>query len=575
MKIYIQIFNFIKKYQPYSVHLLVAIFILSSFIEAIGISFVMPVIALVLEENFLQILRNSSFGKYIPEFILSMERADALMFFSVFIIIIYFIKNIILIITEYLKSIFINNIKEKITSVMMNKYLHQDYLYHSKKDNSEINSTLNQKIIDITDGLISSILFILSELIMILGLLGLIVFFKQVNTFLILIGLFIIGALSAKIISNFIKKIGNKRQQSVNVKFENFTNIINNLREIILTGKSGIYFAKFSSSLKIIAKMDAVRAALQRSPQLIFETLGVTGLVLIIYYLLNINASSVKIIATCTFFAAVCYRAIPSLHKLLYFYYSVKYYIPAFNEFKNEIDIQNKIEYHNEKFKIENSINLKNISFKYDENSIHTIKNLNLEIKFNSSVGIFGKSGSGKTTFLDILSGLVVPNEGSIFVDDKIINDNFLRRKLQNNISYISQKTTVINDTLLKNICFGIEEKNIDHQKYNEVLEICELKEIEKNFDNKLKKVVDFGKNISGGQLQRIGIARALYQDKEILIFDEATNALDENLEKKIVSNLVHLKKGKLLIFVSHNQGLLNTFDNVYEFKNFNIIKIK
>ena len=204
MKIYIQIVSS-KKYQPYSVHLLVAIFILSSFIEAIGISFVMPVIALVLEENFLQILRNSSFGKYIPEFILSMERADALMFFSVFIIIIYFIKNIILIITEYLKSIFINNIKEKITSVMMNKYLHQDYLYHSKKDNSEINSTLNQKIIDITDGLISSILFILSELIMILGLLGLIVFFKQVNTFLILIGLFIVGALSAKIISNFIK----------------------------------------------------------------------------------------------------------------------------------------------------------------------------------------------------------------------------------------------------------------------------------------------------------------------------------------------------------------------------------
>jgi ATP-binding cassette subfamily C protein len=392
---------------------------------------------------------------------------------------------------------------------------------------------------------------------------------------LILIVLFIIGVISAKIISTFIKKIGSKRQQSVNVKFENFTNIINNLREIILTGKSDIYFAKFSSSLKVIAKMDAVRAALQRSPQLIFETLGVTGLVLIIYYLLNINASSVKIVATCTFFAAVCYRAIPSLHKLLFYYYNVKYYNPVFNELINEIDIQNKIEYHNEKFQIKKNINLENIFFKYDENSISTIKNLNLEIKFNSSIGIFGKSGSGKTTFLDILSGLVVPNSGSLFVDDQIINDNFLRRKLQNNISYISQKTTVINDTLLKNVCFGIEEKNIDYQKYNEVLEICELKDIEKNFDNKLKKVVDFGKNISGGQLQRIGIARALYQDKEILIFDEATNALDEYLEKKIVSNLTHLKKGKLLIFVSHNQQLLNNFDNVYEFKNSNIIKIK
>ena len=103
-------------------------------------------------------------------------------------------------------------------------------------------------------------------------------------------------------------------------------------------------------------------------------------------------------------------------------------------------------------------------------------------------MGIFGKSGSGKTTFLDILSGLVVPNEGSIFVDDKIINDNFLRRKLQNNISYISQKTTVINDTLLKNICFGIEEKKILIIKNTMKFLKYELKEIEKNFDNKLKK---------------------------------------------------------------------------------------
>ena len=108
-------------------------------------------------------------------------------------------------------------------------------------------------------------------------------------------------SISAKIISVFIKKIGIRRQKSVNIKFENFTNIINNFREIILTGKTGLYFSKFSNSLKIIAKMDAIRAALQRSPQLIFETLGIAGLVVIIYYLLYLNASTVKIIATCTF----------------------------------------------------------------------------------------------------------------------------------------------------------------------------------------------------------------------------------------------------------------------------------
>ncbi len=575
MKIYIQTFNFIKKYQPYSIYLLIAIFLLSSFIEAIGISFVMPVIALVLDENFLQILRNSSFGKYVPEFILKMERADALMFFSLTVITIYFVKNLLLIITEYLKSIFVNSIKEKITTIMMSKYLHQDYLYHSKKDNSEINSTINQKINELTDGLLASVLVIVSEVIMVFGLIILIIFFKQVNTFLILIGLFSFGIISAKIVSVFVKRLGAKRQKNVNIKFENFSNIINNFREILLTGKTGIYFTKFSSSLKVIAKLDAIRAALQRSPQLIFETLGIAGLIIIIYYLLSLNASTVKIIATCTFFAAVCYRAIPSMHKILFFHYNVKYFKPIFNEFINEIEIQNKIEYHDEKFKKLNKISFKDISFKYEDHKDYILNNLNIEIKHNSSLGIFGKSGSGKTTFLDILSGLVVPNQGVITVNDQILNNNYLRRKLQNNISYTSQKTTVINDNLLKNICFGVDEKNIDLERYNKVLEICELKNIEKNFDNKLKKVFDFGKNISGGQLQRIGIARALYQNKEILIFDEATNALDEALEKKIVSNLVDLRIDKIIIFVSHNKELLNNFDYVYELNNSNMKKTK
>lgn len=575
MKMYIQTFNFIRKHQPYSIYLLIGIFIISSFIEAIGISFVMPVIALVLDENFLQILSNSSFGKFVPDFILEMNRDDALMFFAIFVILTYLIKNLLLIITEYLKSIFINSIKEKLSTIMMNKYLHQDYLYHSKKDNSEINSTINQKIDDLTDGLISSILIIISEVIMIIALIFLIIFFKQVNTFLILIGLFCFGIISAKIISIFIKRIGKKRQKSVNIKFENFTNIINNFREIILTGKTGLYFIKFSESLKTIARMDALRASLQRSPQLIFETLGIAGLVAIIYYLLNMNASTVKIIATCTFFAAVCYRAIPSLHKILFFYYNVKYYNPTFEEIKKEIEIENKIQYHSEKISIENKVELKNISFRYEDTKNYILDNLSLTIDFNSSIGIFGKSGSGKTTLLDIISGLIVSKKGNLIVDDQLIENNYLRRKLQNNISYISQKTTVINDSLLKNICFGIEEKDIDFKKYNEVVEICELRSIEKNFDQNLKKVFDQGKNISGGQLQRIGIARALYQNKQILIFDEATNALDDQLEKNIVKKLNEIKNKKILIFVSHNLELLKNFDHVYEVRAGNIFKTK
>lgn len=575
MKIYIQGFNFIRNYQPYSVFILVGVFLILSVLEAIGISFVMPVIALVLDENFLKSLSNSSFGKYVPNFILNMTREDALLFFSILVILVYFLKNVMLVFTEYLKSLFVNNIKEKLTTKMMNKYLHQDYLYHSKKNNSEINSTINQKISDLTDGLLISILTIFSEIVLILTLIALIIFFNQTNTFLILATLFIVGLIAGKIITIYIKRIGIRRHKSVNIRFENFSNIINNFREIILTGKTGLYFIKFTDSLKVIAKMDAIRAALQRSPQLIFETVGIAGLIIIIYYLININASTVKIIATCAFFAAVSYRAIPSLHKILFFYYNVRYYEPLFYEFCNEIDLENKIQYHDEKFVIKNNLNLKNISFKYEDNNAHILENLSLNIKINSTIGIYGKSGSGKTTFLDLISGLIIPNHGNIYVDEKIVNNLFLRRKLQNNISYTSQKTTVINDTLLKNICFGVNEKDIDYKKYKKVLDITSLTDFEKNFDENLKKMNELAANISGGQLQRIGIARALYNNKELLIFDEATNALDEELEKNIILKLIGMKKEKTLIFVSHNQELLKNCDHVYEIKDKNIFNIK
>ena len=575
MNIYFQVFRFVKIYQPYSVYFLIAIFLLTSILEAIGISFVMPVIALVLEEDFMQILKGSDFGNYVPNIIFSLDRDTALLMFSIFVILIYFIKNIILILAEYLKSIFINQINEKLSSKMMNKYIHQNYLYHSKKNISEINSTINQKISDLTDGMITATLSIFAEALLLIVLFLLIIFFQQTNTFLILLVLFSFGIVTGKFITVFIKKIGKQRQKNINIKFSNFTNIINNFREIILTGKIGLYLENFKKSLKIIAKMDALRASLQRTPQLTFETIGIIGLVTIIYYLLNNNASSVKIISTCTFFAAVSYRAIPSLNKILFFHYNVKYSTPIFNEIVNELEIENEILFHNEKFDIKKGLYLKNVSFKYDDKNKKILDNIFLEIKKNSSIGLYGKSGSGKTTLLDIISGLLTATEGSVYLDDIEINNDFLRRKLQNNISYTSQKTTVINDTLEKNICFGIEKKDINLEKYKSVIKTAHLEELDIDFNNNLKTMLDSGKNISGGQLQRIGIARALYQNKDILIFDEATNALDEELEKKIINELNELKTNKTLIFVSHNKELLQRFDFIYEIKDKNIFNIK
>ena len=261
-----------------------------------------------------------------------------------------------------------------------------------------------------------------------------------------------------------------------------------------------------------------------------------------------------------------------SLRHFRQIHYNVKYFNPIFVELVKEIDIENEIEYHSEKFNTIDSICLKDISFKYPKNKNFILEGINLELKSNTSFGFYGESGGGKTTLLDIISGLVNADKGFITINGQEINSTFLKRKLQNNISYTSQKTSLINDTLKKNICFGIEDDKIDINEYEKSIKLAELHEFEKNFQNRSEKMSDFGKNLSGGQIQRIGIARALYRNKDILIFDEATNALDENLEKRIIENIIKLKNKKIIIFISHNLDLMKKLDVVYEVKNKKIL---
>ena len=159
-------------------------------------------------------------------------------------------------------------------------------------------------------------------------------------------------------------------------------------------------------------------------------------------------------------------------------------------------------------------------------------------------------------------------------IDNNKIDNQHLLRKLQNNLSYTSQRTTILNDSFIGNICFGVEEKLIDKKLYNYAINFSKLEELEKELNKSNILLNDTIKNLSGGQIQRIGIARALYRDNDILIFDEATNSLDEKTADEILNNILNIKD-KTIIIVSHNLGNLEKCDHLYEFKNENLQLIR
>jgi ABC-type bacteriocin/lantibiotic exporter with double-glycine peptidase domain len=197
-----------------------------------------------------------------------------------------------------------------------------------------------------------------------------------------------------------------------------------------------------------------------------------------------------------------------------------------------------------------------------------------LIIRKNSKIGICGESGSGKTTLVDIIAGIKKITQGKIFIDEHELN-NINSKNWMQNIAYVSQRVYLFNSSLRNNITFVSDEEDINNDKFFKILEFVELDDfIINNKDKEFFKLQEFGKNLSGGQRQKIGIARALYSERPIIILDETTNSLDKKTEKNILLKIDKLKN-KTIIFITHSIDNLKDFDCIYELKNKTLYQIK
>lgn len=260
---------------------------------------------------------------------------------------------------------------------------------------------------------------------------------------------------------------------------------------------------------------------------------------------------------------------LPSLQVIYNTFSSVKKAEESLNIIFKDLlyDIENKdIHSISEKKEINfnRSLEFKSVSFKYDEAKDDIINNVNFIINKNEKIAIIGKTGLGKSTLVDLLIGLIYPQKGSVNIDNNELNINNIRSWFEK-ISYIPQKIFFLGDSIYENISLG-KVKDLDKKKMEEILDFSQLNNKSINIENIFsKKIEDSGKNLSGGEKQRIGIARALFQNRDIIILDEATSALDKDTEEKIMNNL--LKLNKTIIIISHNTTHIEKFDKILFFK--------
>jgi len=388
----------------------------------------------------------------------------------------------------------------------------------------------------------------------------------------LLVGLFIIGALTYFLIRKKLEARGIQSSNLTAKKIQTVDETLGAIKEAKISNSENFILKNFLVLIKNLEKSRILIYIFGLIPRALLEITAISGMMYYIYFLVNSGEDISTIIPTLTLYSLAIIRLVPIFTKIIVALGNLKNQVPALNIMKEEL---NELQSFSEKRPLKNNykddfsvIEINNLSFSYNKknNDTKILKNINFEIKNKSKIGITGPSGSGKSTLIESVLGILKKDAGQIFVDGEDIINQKLYQILK--FSYVPQNPYMLDDTILKNIAINIDENMIDIEQVKKILKIVNLT----NFISELKeglntKIGSLGKKISGGQRQRLAIARALYSNPKILILDEATNALDIHNEEMVVKNILTNYKNITFIMITHRISLIKNFNEIFVLK--------
>ena len=544
--------------------------LISTVLEVLSIGLIFPVI-IFLVKPFEEILQNNYVKIIIYKY--NLETQIQLVFFSlVSIFLVFLIKTVFISYKTLLEGKFIFDLRANIASRLLSNYLKIPYLNFTKKNSS----VYIQNTINVTNQFIETVILPLITLLPeVFVIFAIIVFLLAIELKATLFSILIVllpGYIFYKFFKNKIQVWGKLQQQNEKFSVFNLHQSLGSVKDIKVYKAEEFFINKFKYFAKSSASYVAKAHVLRILSRHYLELVAIVGLITFIFISLRGN-DFVDIIPILGIFFASIIRLLPSANRIILALQLLRYGKEHTSILENELKLK-IIEPNVKKIKnlsFNKYIKFSNVSFGYSAKSI-IFENLNLVIKKNSIIGITGVTGTGKSTFVNLLLGLYTPKKGKILIDNTELDFNF--KNWIDKVSYVSQSIVLLDDTIARNIAFAIQNEKIDLQKVKECCEIAELKKFIENSPKKYNTIVgEKGTNLSGGQIQRIGLARALYkQNSELIILDEATSSLDLVTEKKIVNKLRKFKKYKTIVIISHRKKILEICEKIYEVKNKKLI---
>ncbi len=574
MNIFFNFWSFLDLKKKLLFYFIIFLSFIVAFLELLGISAVIPFAAILINPDAL--IEFEIISKFIDlSFIKNDNNDDLIYVFGAIFFLIFLIKNLMIIFTLRIMYFFVFNFRSDIYSNLLSKILHQDYLFFVRNGLSKILNVLMSQIDNYSLNVVRPIITIISELLVFFGIILLIIYFDLINGLFLILPIIAIIGLILKRINKSIKFWSNERiVNNENLILMNY-NFINGIKELFLFGKVQELQNKQSNTFKNLENIDIKNNTITALPKAMLEQSMVLVFIFILIYMISIGEKYDDIIIVLTFYLAAAYRLVPSFNKIFISYQGLKFGKPSYKYILKYYNLEKK-NYHldnkDQKITFNSNIEMRDVSFNYKED-IRIFKTLNFKIKKNETIGILGESGSGKSTFINLLTCLIKPSKGQIFIDGKEIKSLEEIRNYQNLFSITSQDSFLPVDTIKENLVFG-SNGEISEKRIKESIKFARLENLIKEIPEGIN--ADIGSNIkqlSSGQKQRLSIARSIYNDREILIFDEATNALDEENEKIIYENIAELKSKKTIIIISHNRENLKICDKVYLVKNNSLIE--
>ncbi len=553
--------------------LLFVMMIFAAIFETAGIGLIVPFVGIVTNPN---ILQDQTFATYIYKLLNFQSMNDFILFAVGVLLTVYFAKNAYLLLFYYVQYKVIFNQRVKLSRTLFKEYLTKPYEFHLQRNSAELLRNVNGEVSKVFGGILLSGFQLLTEILVIVSILTLLVYTAPLAT--LTSGLLLSGSVIIffKIFRKKISYLG-KEDQRVNREVIKCVNQgLGASKEVKVSGKETYFVDAYNKQSQILAQNTIYKNMLGQIPRLFIEVLLVSVVLITMVILVFQGTDSSKLVATMSLFAMAAFRLMPSINRIVSLLTSIRYSQPALavvyedliKESKGKIHVYKELNHNvtvrNEEKTFRKSIDLENVSFRYPNQEYYSINNVSLTIPIGSSVAFVGSSGAGKTTIVDIILGLLEPEKGRVLVDGIELGEYLPVWKKK--IGYIPQSIYLSDETIRKNIAFGIADNDIDEAAVQRAIEDAQLKDFIDTLPNGVETVVgERGVRLSGGQRQRIGIARALYHNPEIIFLDEATSALDSETEKEIMKAIDGLKGEKTLIIIAHRLSTIENCDIVFK----------